>query len=771
VTTALHHALLLASAGLVIVVARRSIGGAIVITFAALVAANSSFSQVKSAFLEARWGAIVSLAVILALSLRRLDRSSLRALLPLLVLPALGLASALWSVDPRLTVARVASFGLLLAIGGGLAARAVRDRRELDGVVDWLSVLAGAMLVASLLAVATSRGVANGELRGVFENANGLGLFLGLTYPFVAASLERRHRERASLLALLAFGVIDVLSASRSGIVALLVGVVVYELARGRRGRVLAGVGVVAVASVALLVVHPMLRGNGITGSSSSPIVSISAPDAVGGAPGTTQTWASRITGARSEAWSATIDFVRDRPLTGFGFGTGDRIFARYPERVHFRYFEGANPNNGYLQLLLELGVLGLIAVVFPFGAALRRAEAIARGGADPINSALAATFVALLSVAVVESVFEAAGAPWAPLIWLCTALLLVSDPSRRPVTDPALQTWRPSPRTLRVSLAVLALGAAGIAAVLGFGRRDHVPVTSPAAAAATIAHEKCSTKSCRVAEVARVQGTVAWVRLTSPARCFIVQLKGFSGASPRARVKPATCQALPVFDAHALTVGVVESGPPYFSPPVDDPGGYEPLVVQALARRLGVGVVRWSKGRPGPPRPGVDFVLHVVVEGERVPADNVRYLDLDEELLALRGSKAAAIGTVAAARALRVGAGDDISARYASQFLRPAQPAKHYGSLDGAVSALRAHEIEGVIVDRANGAGLARASSDLVEVGLLPTHRYYVMRFPAGSRLKPLIERQVELLRLSGELERLRAAGLGAIAPLSRLR
>jgi O-antigen ligase/ABC-type amino acid transport substrate-binding protein len=770
-TTAIHHALLLATAAVVLVVARRSIGAGLALTLTALIAANSSFSHVKSAFLEARWGAVVALALVLATAFWGAGLRSLRPLLPLLVLPALGLVSALWSVEPRLTIARVISFGLLLVIGAGIATRASRDRDVIAVVGDWLSLLAVAVLITSLLATLTSYGIAHGELRGIFENANGLGLYLGLNYPFVAASLERRGHARASLVALLAFGVIDVLSASRSGIVALLIGIVVYELARGRRGRVLPGVGVAVLAALALLLAKPVLDGSGTaTPGASSPIVSISAPNAVGGAPGTTQTFASRLTGARSEAWSATLGLVADRPLLGFGFGTGDRIFARYPDRAQFVFFEGANPNNGYLQLLLELGILGLIALAIPLGIAVRGAVRIAREGRSPMEGAFAAMFVASLGVAVVESVFESAGAPWAHLIWIGASVLLVGSRWPRAVVAPTAQSWRPSRRLLRVSLVVVALGALVTVATLAFAPRHDAVVIGPSVAARTIAHERCTTAGCRVAQVSRVQGTVWWVRLTKPERCFVVQLKNFEKASLRSKEKPATCQALPLSTPHALTVGVFESGPPYFSPPVNDPGGFEPLVVQAIAKRLGIALVRWSKAGPGPIRPGVDLVLHQYVEG-RLPVTGVPYLPVDEELVGLKSSPTASITTVSKARRLRLGTSDDDAASYVSRFLNPAGAVRSYSSTTAAVKALRAHEVDGLVVDRANGLILSRANSDLVEVGLLPTRRYFVMRFPAGSRLRPLVQRQVEALMRSGELDRLRELGLGKLAPVKYLR
>ncbi len=137
----------------------------------------------------------------------------------------------------------------------------------------------------------------------------------------------------------------------------------------------------------------------------------------------------ARITGARNEAWSATIHLARRKPLLGYGFGTGDRIFALHPDVATFRYFEGSDPANGYLRLLLELGVLALVLVVPLLGAAAL-GVALLWSGRSVDGSCCALVVIGGLAAGVVESIFATAGAPWTPLVWSAAAGCLACAPA-----------------------------------------------------------------------------------------------------------------------------------------------------------------------------------------------------------------------------------------------------------------------------------------------------------------------------------------------------
>jgi len=66
----------------------------------------------------------------------------------------------------------------------------------------------------------------------------------------------------------------------------------------------------------------------------------------------------------RSQIWLANLDMIRERPVTGWGFGN----YKQYREEFYERYPEAdtdAHAHNNLLQVSVDLGLLGLIAFVF----------------------------------------------------------------------------------------------------------------------------------------------------------------------------------------------------------------------------------------------------------------------------------------------------------------------------------------------------------------------------------------------------------------------
>jgi hypothetical protein len=395
----------------------------------------SSIGAVKESFGTVRWGTLAALAVGLAVVVvRRRNELRLdpRTLLLLGLLPLVGVVSAAWSFDPRLTVERTCSFAVLLAAMLVLGVLAQADDRHARHLVDALALVSVSLGVTSAIGTALWPLMrANGEARGLFESPNALGLFLGLTIVFPLASLAPRRAGTAASVALVAFyaGVIGI-SGARSGLLALAVGVATYAVAsRAPRALLVTAMLAAAAFTLAVSAVKPSLdpaaphRPAPGSGSGSG------RPPAPPPAPPPVQPWFDKLTGARSEGWRATTGLIGSRPLVGYGFGTGDRVFARYPERAKFVYFEGDNPNDAYLQLVLELGAL---AVVF-FGvlavAAVRCGRFVLERAHTPVDAALLALLPAALAVGIVESTFEAAGAPWAFLTWLAVAYVLPRRP------------------------------------------------------------------------------------------------------------------------------------------------------------------------------------------------------------------------------------------------------------------------------------------------------------------------------------------------------
>ena len=68
----------------------------------------------------------------------------------------------------------------------------------------------------------------------------------------------------------------------------------------------------------------------------------------------------------RTDAWRGAIHQAARRPLLGYGFGTEARVFVdRY-----YRFFGGL-PEDSYIGISLQLGIVGLIALLGLFAACL----------------------------------------------------------------------------------------------------------------------------------------------------------------------------------------------------------------------------------------------------------------------------------------------------------------------------------------------------------------------------------------------------------------
>jgi hypothetical protein len=413
---------------------RRSPGAALAVVLAALIASNSGVTWLKPPFLTARWAALGCVALLLVGELRRTTAQERRWLALLGIVPLVCFLSLAWSVDARLTFERAATFAALLWVAAGYGLEWRREPRDLQSFFDAVSVLAVVVVAVSVLeGLVTDDAFYAGQFRGLFENPNGIGLFLGLTYPFVAGTLERRA-GRWRLPAQLAYLAACVATATdaraRAGLGVLVIVAIGFALSTPRRRNALWAVAAIAVAAASTLAI-----AGGSLGSPTRPTTVTSTghhsggakqPSGGGGSTATgpappTQTRFSRLTGGRSEAWGATGRLIGDRPALGYGFGTGDRIFALHPDQARFTFFQGADPSQAYLRLYLELGVLALALLVPLLGAGVLGVRLLlSRRSLE--GSCCALVVLGGLAAGFVESIFATAGAPWAPLLWIAAA-------------------------------------------------------------------------------------------------------------------------------------------------------------------------------------------------------------------------------------------------------------------------------------------------------------------------------------------------------------
>ena len=368
---------------------------------------------------------------------------------------SLALVSTLWSIDPRLTVARCVAFGTLLLAAGALAVAVAGDREAAGEIL--VAVLGGAVVVAlaGLVALAVNPGEAVQEatsstaarFRGIGQNPNTVSMLLAVGMPIATWLLLRERGARrlvaAGALALLAGSIVA--SGSRAALVAGFAASAAPALASARGSRAVAAT--VATASLGLavgLAVTTLPDPNPNYGRSTSDYATpctrndaqcyLRLEDEVGRPPGgryePPKSRSLLGSSGRRDAWASGLERGAERPVAGFGFATESRAFV---DRIYS--FQGGVPENSFIGIFLQLGVLG---TVFLGGLALSllgaAAQALRMRDRDdrPLAAACAAVLLAGLGLALFQSYLYAAGNTATLSVWICAFLLtaLAATPS-----------------------------------------------------------------------------------------------------------------------------------------------------------------------------------------------------------------------------------------------------------------------------------------------------------------------------------------------------
>jgi O-antigen ligase len=420
------------------------LAGATVVAFAA---GSSSVAEIKEIGLDGRWVVLAALAAAAAGAWARdLRRVPAAVLLAAGGFVTLTLVSSLWSVAPRLSAGRALSVALLFATALLVAAGA-RSSAPSGGRV-LLGLLGGAVTVALLgvvvllgsydTAVVPASIEAPPRFRGFGENPNTVPLLLTLALPIALAWALRagdRLTQSAAVASVALFAASIVGAGSRGALLAAAVGAGVTLLlaVRGARGRLLALVGVVAAAAVAA-------SFQSLPQEAASPApatVSTSAPpsryvdveraypldnDVGRPLPGGGEPTVERSffgASGRLEAWQGALEQAWERPLLGFGFGTEAKAFAD-----RYYAFFGGLPENSYLGIALQLGLLGFAALVALVAVLVGSARDALRGAAPSWAAACAGVLAAGLAVAVVQSYVYSVGNIGTATFWVAAFLL-----------------------------------------------------------------------------------------------------------------------------------------------------------------------------------------------------------------------------------------------------------------------------------------------------------------------------------------------------------
>jgi hypothetical protein len=399
-------------------------------------------------------GALVVLAVAYALSAgsaRRLPRGAIVAGAAFLLLAAL---SSAWSATPRVTLVQAVALGLVLVAAAALAVAASSSDAALETGADGLVAAVGLVALGGLLLLAIDDGRAidpatttsPARYQGLGGGPNTATMVLAVGLPLAIDTVLRRRSRLARAVALVVSATIVgsiVGSGSRGALAGAFVGVLVYAVLRPRtgRGRVLAAGATAAGLVVAVLLValpSPLPPGSSNQGRGYVPPdpapaqitprppygdanVLLRLQDDIGhpglGRPDPNE-GSRRLLGSsgRTDAWAGALRQGAERPALGHGFGTESRVF-----QDRYLFFNSAVPENSYVGLFLQLGVLGLLAfgVLAAMLVGAGRGVRVLDGPRRGLAAACAGAFAGGLALALFQSYVYAAGNNAALALWL----------------------------------------------------------------------------------------------------------------------------------------------------------------------------------------------------------------------------------------------------------------------------------------------------------------------------------------------------------------
>jgi O-antigen ligase len=250
------------------------------------------------------------------------------------------------------------------------------------GVARWLSARDVVSLTLFGCGLVLAVGLLCELALGTFRPWRASYRFSGLTWPaftawmaslFLLAALARlasagRYRPALAAAAVAALGLL-LLTKTRASVAAFLLAAAIHCCLTWPARRVLAAVLALAVAGSAFGLAAELLTGG-------------RELDALVDAANLGRTESAADISGRGELWAELAAYVRGRPLGGYGYGTfwtPDRLAA-----VGGDNWGAPDAHNGFLDLTLGVGLVGLGAYALVLLLGLGRAWARYRGTADP---------------------------------------------------------------------------------------------------------------------------------------------------------------------------------------------------------------------------------------------------------------------------------------------------------------------------------------------------------------------------------------------------
>lgn len=301
----------------------------------------------ESPILQAIWLVVytVSLCLILARP-RQFIRVATRDNL-LLLLVGIALFSYFWSADPSITLRRSVALTGTTLFGIYLVMRYTPS--QILRLLVW-TLSTGALLSVVFAVALPSYGIAGGSLQGIYRHKNLLGRLMGLNAVFLLLLNSGKNRYSWVIWAGVGLSAgLVLLSTSKGALAFFFLLIILLPLYRSLqlKDTVAVPLSIIVLlvnASAAILILYNL----------EIIVVDILGKDLT-------------FTG-RTKLWELVIEMIKQRPLLGYGYSAFWRgINGPSAPVVNAAYWAVPHSHNGFLDLLLDLGFLGLLVFVLGF--------------------------------------------------------------------------------------------------------------------------------------------------------------------------------------------------------------------------------------------------------------------------------------------------------------------------------------------------------------------------------------------------------------------
>jgi exopolysaccharide production protein ExoQ len=358
---------------------------------------------------------VLVVVLVLILSHWRMALRLVPGIWPVLALVSLALLSAAWSDYRSVTVHRAGSFATVTMWAWYIAAR--------YDLKDVISIVRQAMWPIALASLAIGFGAPGlGQMPdgdgwlGVFQTKNNLGTVMAIGivlffYTLLAEMFSQRPRflsTISSVAGLLLCGGLLYLSHSSTSWVTGLIGLIFCVVAKLTQKRV--GVAIITGTATVLLLAPAVL-------------LAMDQLETIASMLGKDSTLSGRV-----DLWLMLPSYIMQRPWLGHGFGA---FWVEESANVFEIWmavdWQPPTAHNGWLDLLLELGVVGLSFTTIQIFLLLTNGIRAVIDGQEPGAQYLLATIFALLIHNLTESDLVRPGASWDLLVIATVALAKIA--------------------------------------------------------------------------------------------------------------------------------------------------------------------------------------------------------------------------------------------------------------------------------------------------------------------------------------------------------